>query len=243
MTHLSVNVNKVATIRNSRGKNNPDLIKTALRLVSFGAHGITVHPRPDGRHILWNDVSELKNLLKVELNVEGYPSFDFIEQCTKIRPAQCTLVPDASDALTSNAGWRLQGHESLLKSSIQSLRDLGSRVSLFIDPFNTNVKELIAFRDMGADRIELYTESFAESFLSQSNLNAVVEEYKKLSELAHSMGFGVNAGHDLNKENLKYFLEKVPFIAEVSIGHALVCDALELGWRETMKQYLSCLKE
>lgn len=240
MTKLSVNVNKVATLRNARGKNTPDVLKTALKLVEYGAHGITVHPRPDERHIKWTDVVQLKANLAVELNIEGYPSNDFLMKCTDILPAQCTLVPDPPHVLTSNAGWRLQGNEKTLHTAIPLLKEKNIRVSLFVDPDNITTPELLEFRDMGVDRIELYTEAYADHFGTALQKDTTLK-YLKCAQLADSMGLEINAGHDLNLHNLRHFVQSLPMTKEVSIGHALVCDALEVGWQQTMIEYLRCL--
>ena len=240
MTKLSVNVNKVATLRNARGKNLPDVLKTALKIVEFGAHGITVHPRPDERHIRWVDVEQLKANISVELNIEGYPSNDFLMKCTDILPAQCTLVPDPPHVLTSNAGWRLQGNEKTLKTAVPLLKEKKIRVSLFVDPQNITTQELLEFRDIGVDRIELYTEAYADHYGSASQKETTLK-YLKCAELADSMGLEINAGHDLNLQNLKHFVQTIPIVKEVSIGHALVCDALEMGWQQTVIEYLRCL--
>lgn len=241
MAQLSVNVNKIATLRNARGKNLPNVLSESTQLIEYGAEGITVHPRPDGRHIRWPDVFELKDTISVELNIEGYPSNQFVEKVLQIKPAQCTLVPDPPDVLTSNAGWKVFGNESLLESVIARLKTKSVRVSLFVDPHTIDMKELLALRDMGADRIELYTESYSNHFTGPEREN-VIKVYQKTAQLAHSMGLGVNAGHDLNLDNLTFFSQNIPELAEVSIGHALVCDALHYGWEETIRRYLNCLK-
>ena len=241
MARLSVNVNKVATLRNSRAKDLPNVYETAQKIIGFGAEGITVHPRPDGRHIRWPDVYELADGIKVELNIEGYPSEHFLEKVLHLRPTQCTLVPDPPDVLTSNAGWRWGGNEEILTHAVGSLKKAGVRVSLFVDPSEIEMKELIAFRDIGTDRIELYTEAYADSF-GTDKIEEVTAQYKKTASLAHSMGLGVNAGHDLNLLNLSHFVSSIPEVEEVSIGHALVCDALDLGWQQTLQKYLDCLK-
>jgi pyridoxine 5-phosphate synthase len=240
MTKLSVNVNKVATLRNARGKNIPDVLKTSLKLIEYGAQGITVHPRPDGRHIRWADVIQLKQHINVELNIEGYPSNDFLIQSTDILPAQCTLVPDPPQVLTSNAGWRLQGNEKTLQTAVPLLKEKNIRVSLFVDPDNITTQELLEFRDMGVDRIELYTESYADHFGTPLQKETTLK-YLKCAQLADSMGLEINAGHDLNLLNLRHLVQSLPMIKEVSIGHALVCDALEMGWQQTMIEYLRCL--
>lgn len=241
MVKLSVNINKLATLRNSRGKNNPDILDYALKIESYGAEGITVHPRPDGRHIRWYDVDSLIKNIKVELNIEGYPSSDFLEKTCRIKPAQCTLVPDAPNVLTSNQGWIASENEELLDSSVKKLKDLGIRTSLFVDPFTIKTEDLLFFRDIGIDRIELYTEAYAETFATPVQ-EEVIKTYKTCASLAGSMGLGVNAGHDLNLKNLRHFAKSVPNLLEVSIGHALICDALELGMQQTVFKYLTALK-
>ncbi|MCJ8277149.1 MAG: pyridoxine 5'-phosphate synthase [Bdellovibrionales bacterium] len=238
---MSVNVNKVATLRNARGKNLPDVVETAVKIIEFGGQGITVHPRPDGRHIRWPDVQDLKAQISVELNIEGYPSDHFIEKVIQINPAQCTLVPDPPEVLTSNAGWRLAGNEEKLRDALSKLKAKGIRISLFVDPTEIDMKELIAFRDMGADRVELYTEAYADNFREEKQ-DEVLADFQKCAQLAHSMGLGVNAGHDLNLKNLAHFSQNIPELKEVSIGHALVCDALDFGWQQTIQKYLDCLK-
>ncbi len=241
MTKLSVNINKVATIRNARGKNNPDVVASALKIIQFGGQGITVHPRPDERHIRWSDVFALKESIgDVELNIEGYPSNDFLVKVTDALPAQCTLVPDPPDVLTSNAGWRLHGNEKLLETALPLLREKNIRISLFVDPATITTQELIRFRDMGVDRIELYTEAYAEAYGTPQQAE-VIARYKACAQLAHSMGLGLNAGHDLSLVNLRTFVKEIPIIQEVSIGHALVCDALDFGWQKTIEVYLDCL--
>lgn len=241
MSILSVNVNKVATLRNSRGKNLPDVVETSVKIIEFGGQGITVHPRPDGRHIRWPDVQDLKKQISVELNIEGYPSDHFLEKVLQTAPAQCTLVPDPPEVLTSNAGWRLNGNEAILKKAIDKLKTKNIRVSLFVDPNQIEMKELIAFRDMGADRVELYTESYADTYGTEEQ-DEVFAKFQKCAQLAHSMGLGVNAGHDLNLKNLKYFSDNIPELDEVSIGHAIVCDALDYGWQSTIQKYRDCLR-
>lgn len=241
MAKLSVNVNKVATLRNARGRDLPNVLQESLKIIDFGGQGITVHPRPDGRHIRWPDVTELKNNIKVELNIEGYPDSHFLEKVCQTQPAQCTLVPDPPDVLTSNAGWRVEGNESTLKKAIDKLKTQNIRVSLFVDPNVIQMKELLAMRDMGADRIEMYTESYADAF-KLGHQKDEIAAYQKCAQLSDSMGMGVNAGHDLNLDNLKFFADNIPQLMEVSIGHALVCDALNYGWQETIRLYLQCLK-
>lgn len=241
MPLLSVNVNKVATLRNSRGKDNPNVLRSALKIIEFGAQGITVHPRPDERHIRWSDVESLKAHIRVELNVEGYPSNEFLMKITDILPAQCTLVPDSPHALTSNAGWRVKGNEKVLQTSVPLLKERGIRVSLFVDPFTITTQELIEMRDLGVDRIELYTEAYSESYGTPQQ-QEITTVYRQCADLAQTMGLDVNAGHDLNLLNLNYFIKTIPCIKEVSIGHALVSDALDYGWMSTVQKYLQCLR-
>jgi pyridoxine 5-phosphate synthase len=239
MTKLSVNINKVATLRNSRGKDKPNVVQTALDLVRFGAQGITVHPRPDGRHIRTQDVLDLSAHLDVELNIEGYPSDDFLRLIEKVRPAQCTLVPDPPDVLTSNAGWNVSRNQEIIRATAQQLKAWRVRSSFFIDPHNVDEAGLAYLKSVEADRIELYTESYAELYL-QSPERAVAP-YQKTAALAARAGLGLNAGHDLNQHNLQYFAQHVEGLLEVSIGHALVAEALYDGWQTTIKRYLECL--
>lgn len=236
MTFLSVNLNKVALIRNSRGRNYPDLVQVALDCVRFGADGITLHPRPDERHARKADVYALKEALGVELNVEGYPSEDFLRLIEATRPAQCTLVPDAPDAITSNAGWDTRRHAQFLFEVVQRIQAAGVRASLFVEP---DLEAIEGAREIGADRIELYTEHFAAEFALGNT--EPVEAYARSAAFAHALGLGVNAGHDLNLDNLAFFAQQVPHLAEVSIGHALVTDALYLGFEETIRRYQRCL--
>ena len=236
MTQLSVNLNKVALIRNARGTNLPDLIKVAQDVVAYGADGITLHPRPDERHAKKSDIYALKEVLDVELNVEGYPSEDFLQMIEQVKPAQCTLVPDAPDVLTSNAGWDTLSHKHFLLEIIQRIQAAGVRCSLFIE---TDLDRIGMAKELGADRIELYTEEFAR--LYAAGQHDIVEPYARSAAYAHEIGLQVNAGHDLNLDNLAYFSEKVPHLEEVSIGHALTCDALYLGFEETIRRYQACL--
>jgi pyridoxine 5-phosphate synthase len=238
MTQLSVNLNKVALIRNSRGRNLPDVVQVALDCVRFGADGITLHPRPDERHARKQDVLDLKAVLDVELNVEGFPSEDFLQLIEKSRPAQCTLVPDPPDALTSNAGWDTIKHKYFLLEVIERLRKIGVRSSIFIE---TDLDRIAMAKEIGTDRVELYTEEYALQY-AQGHPEAV-EPYARAAAYAHELGLGVNAGHDLNLDNLKHFADSIPVLAEVSIGHALVSDALYLGLEETIGRYKGCLGE
>jgi pyridoxine 5-phosphate synthase len=239
MAKLSVNINKIATLRNARGENNPDLIAMALLIESLGAEGITVHPRPDERHITRRDLFELKKVVTTEFNVEGYPSNDFIALMHEIRPDQITLVPDPPHALTSNAGFKLSDDFHLLADSVKELKALGSRVSLFIDPLDFKNKSPQIIKDTGADRIELYTHRYAQ-FPNDAN---VISDYRELALSAQRLGLGINAGHDLSLSNLRNFLQEVPGVLEVSIGHALICDALLYGMPETIRRYLECSAE
>ncbi|MEI8203064.1 MAG: pyridoxine 5'-phosphate synthase [Bacteroidota bacterium] len=238
MTKLSVNINKIATLRNARGGNLPDVINVALDCESFGAEGITVHPRPDERHIRYDDVRHLKPLLKTEFNIEGYPSASFIDLVLSVQPHQVTLVPDPPDAITSNSGWDTIKHKEFLITVINCFKERGIRTSIFIDP----VVELINYAaDSGTDRIELYTEAYAKNY--SVNKQSAIEDYLLGAEAAVRAGLGVNAGHDLNLENLNYFSRNVPGLLEVSIGHALICDSLYFGLKKTIQSYLQELKK
>lgn len=250
MAKLSVNINKVALIRNSREKNLPDILKVARDLIDFGAHGITVHPRPDGRHIRTQDIGPLRDLIaginhkqnsKIEFNVEGYPSEDFLTLLEKSSPHQATLVPDPPEALTSNAGWDFEKNLSLLQDVTKRLKTSQIRVSLFLDPEIMTASQWDALRQTGCDRVELYTERYADAYPTPERLN-VLENYKVAAKSATEMGLGVNAGHDLNLENLGPLLRNIPEITEVSIGHALICEALYFGFKETLHRYLEILK-
>lgn len=241
MTKLSVNVNKLATLRNSRGKNNPDVIKGALDIVRFGADGITVHPRPDERHIRRRDVYQLKDVLTVELNIEGYPSEDFIRMVEEVRPAQCTLVPDPPHVLTSNAGWAVRGNQEILAMSAKRFAQNGVRTSVFVDPYTMAADEYEILRKLGVSRVELYTEKYAEEF-STTHFEAVKSKYVLAAEAARGAGLEVNAGHDLNTENLEALVASIPWMAEVSIGHALICDALYWGLETTVQKYLHAIR-
>lgn len=237
MTRLSVNINKIATIRNSRGGNVPNVVKVALDAEKFGAQGITVHPRPDGRHIKKEDVFELAKVLTTEFNIEGNPSDSFIELVTSVVPEQVTLVPDAHDAITSNAGWDTIKNESFLSSVVKEFKKKNIRVSIFVDPIPAMVEHA---SKTGAERVELYTEPYAKNY----TLNRIyaISAYIEAAEIAQKCGLGVNAGHDLNLENLKFFKENISGLLEVSIGHALISDALYFGLEGTIGKYLNCLK-
>lgn len=237
MTHLSVNINKIATLRNARGENVPDVLQVAQDCESFGAEGITVHPRPDERHIRRDDVFKLRPLIRSEFNIEGYPSEDFINLVLSVRPAQVTLVPDAPNAITSSAGWDVAANMEFLTNVVERFKEVGIRTSIFVDP---DVEAIKCAAKTGADRVELYTKPYAD--LYPSDPEAAVAPYVTASDAAHRCGLGVNAGHDLSLKNLSFFHERVPYLNEVSIGHALICDALYLGLKETIRSYKECLK-
>lgn len=237
MTQLSVNINKVATIRNARGGNMPNLVKFALDCERFGAQGITVHPRPDERHVRYADVHDLKPLLSQEFNIEGNPVPKFIELVCAVKPAQVTLVPDAEDAITSNAGWDTIRHEDYLRGVVAEFKCHGIRVSLFVDPKPEMIRKAA---EIGADRVELYTEAYASNYAADRE--KAIQPYVEAAKVARECGLGLNAGHDLSLENLAYFHQQIPWVDEVSIGHALISDALYLGIEETIHQYLECLK-
>ena len=232
MAKLSVNINKVATLRNARGGNVPDVLQFAKDCEVFGADGVTVHPRPDERHIRRSDVYAIAGALDVEFNIEGYPSEDFIRLVTDVRPAQVTLVPDSPDQLTSNHGWDTVANAERLKAITARLHEAGCRVSIFVDPRPEMVE---GAKTVGADRVELYTGPYAELF--EENPQAALEMYRPAAEKAHELGLGLNAGHDLSLRNLHPLVEAFPWIDEVSIGHQLIADALYLGIKETIKQY------
>lgn len=237
MTRLSVNINKVATLRNARGGNNPDVVRVALDCERFGAQGITVHPRPDERHIRFQDVRDLKPLLTTEFNIEGYPSPRFNQLVLDVCPAQVTLVPDAPDQITSNAGWDTVKHQDFLCDVIGAFHEKGIRTSVFV---GTDPVHITYAARAGADRVELYTEPYASTYAA--GREQAVLPFVKAAEVAHECGLGVNAGHDLSLENLTFLHEQIPGLDEVSIGHALICDALYLGLEETIRRYLNCLK-
>jgi len=233
MAVLSVNINKVAVIRNSRGGNTPNVLQVALDSERFGAQGITVHPRPDERHIRYSDVYELKPKLTTEFNIEGYPSDRFIKMVCEVKPAQVTLVPDPPEAITSNAGWDTIKHQDLLKEIVSEFKNSGIRVSIFTD---TDLKTIEYAKKTGTDRIELYTEPYADNF--PQNPESAVAPFAKAGKYAKEIGLGLNAGHDLNLENLAYFVNQIPELDEVSIGHALISDALYYGLENTIQMYL-----
>ena len=238
MTKLSVNINKIATLRNARGGFLPDLIKVALDCERFGAEGITVHPRPDERHIRYRDVLDLKPILKTEFNIEGYPSPSFVDLVISVKPAQVTLVPDPPDALTSNAGWDTIANELFLKEIVSEFKRNGIRTSIFIDPNEKMIRNAVK---TGTDRVELYTEQYAKDF--PDNPEEAIRVFREAAIVAGEAGLGINAGHDLNLENLKFFNKNIPGLLEVSIGHALICDALYFGLENTIQLYLRQLKD
>lgn len=236
MTTLSVNINKIALIRNSRGSNYPDILKVAQDIEKFGAQGITVHPRPDERHVKFSDCALLKNICTTEFNIEGYPSERFLELIAEVKPHQVTLVPDAPDALTSDNGWDTITNGSFLRDVIFELKKSGARVSLFIDP----IEQLIeGAADVQADRIEFYTGPYAHLF--PEDPHRAIIKYANTAKFATQLGLGINAGHDLNLDNLKFFKDHIPDLAEVSIGHAIVCDSLYYGLENTIQMYRRCL--
>jgi pyridoxine 5-phosphate synthase len=232
MTKLSVNINKIATLRNARGGSIPDVIKAAIDIQRYGAEGITVHPRPDERHITKKDVYDLKKVVTTEFNIEGYPSEDFLKLIEDIRPAQATLVPDPPDVLTSNAGWDTVKHQNFLKDIIARIKSYGVRTSLFIEP---NEKMIEQAKATGADRIELYTENYARDY--SKDRKQAIAAYVKAAIKANEIGIGINAGHDLSLDNLQYFVKNIPGLLEVSIGHALISDALYLGLENAVQMY------
>ena len=237
MTNLSVNINKVATLRNARGENTPDLLKVAADCERFGAQGITVHPRPDERHIKRDDVYRLRPLVRTEFNIEGYPSDDFLNLVLQVRPEQVTLVPDSPDQLTSCAGWDVGPNMEFLTSVVERLREAGIRSSIFVGTDTDNIR--LAAKT-GADRVELYTKPYVDLYATAPE--KAVAPFVEAADAALRCGLGVNAGHDLSLENLEFFHRNIPRLSEVSIGHALICDALYLGLEETIRRYRECLK-
>jgi pyridoxine 5-phosphate synthase len=238
MTKLSVNINKIATLRNARGGNLPDLVRFALDCERFGADGITVHPRPDERHITLKDVYELAPVVKTEFNIEGYPDDRYLNIIRTVRPAQATLVPDPPEVLTSNTGWDVITHMAKLKALVEELHSYGTRVSIFLNP---ETEQVYAAKESGTDRIEFYTGPYASDYFQ--NREMAISPYARAAELAHSLQLGINAGHDLNLDNLAYFKQRIPMLEEVSIGHALISDALYYGIENTVSLYQRCLKE
>ena len=236
MTKLSVNINKVATLRDARGGNNPNVEKVALDCETFGAEGITVHPRPDERHIRYADVYALRPLLKTEFNIEGYPSKEFIDLVLRVKPHQVTLVPDAPDQITSNAGWDTKKNLELLTELMDTFGNAGVRTSIFV---GTDLEMIEYAAKAGADRVELYTEPYAT--LYPKNPEAAIAPFVEAARRVRHLGMGLNAGHDLSLVNLAYFHQRIPWVDEVSIGHALICDALYLGLKKTIEEYKNCL--
>lgn len=237
MTKLSVNINKIAVIRNSRGGNIPDVLLAAENIERFGGEGITVHPRPDGRHIRYDDVRALKNIVTTELNIEGNPIDSFTDLVLEVVPSQVTLVPDAHNAITSNAGWDTIANREFLMEKVREFKSKGVRVSIFVDPV---VEMVRGAKECGADRVELYTEAYAAGY--EADREAAIAPYVAAAEEARRLGLGLNAGHDLNLDNLRYFVERIPYVDEVSIGHALISDALYYGLENTVQLYLRELK-
>ena len=237
MTKLSVNINKIATLRNSRGGDYPNLINFAKKIQSFGADGITVHPRPDERHIKYSDIYNLKSVVYKEFNIEGNPIKKFIDMVIKNKPDQVTLVPDAKSDLTSSAGWDTLKHKNYLKEIVSELNSNKIRTSIFLDP---ELKYIDPLNEIGADRIEFYTESFAKNY--KINKEKAIEPYRKCAKLINEMGIGINAGHDLSLDNILFFKNNIENLLEVSIGHALIAESLDLGIETVIKKYLSYLK-
>ncbi len=237
MTKLSVNINKIATLRNARGGNLPNVLNVALDCEHFGAQGITVHPRPDERHITYADVYDLHKKISTEFNIEGNPIDKFMKIVLDVRPHQATLVPDAPDAITSNAGWDTKKHKSFLQDTIAKLKEAGIRTSIFVD---ADPEMVFHAKETGADRVELYTESYAENY--SLNKEKAIEPFIKAAQAAQEVGLSLNAGHDLNLENLEYFADNIPGLLEVSIGHALISDALYYGLQNTIMMYKRLLK-
>lgn len=236
MTRLSVNINKIATLRNARGGDTPNVVLAARRCQQYGAEGITVHPRPDERHITYQDVRDLREVVTTEFNIEGYPSESFLDLVCSVHPEQVTLVPDKPDALTSNSGWLVADHREVLAPIIDRLKEEGIRVSLFV---GTDMRHIKAAAEIGANRVELYTEPYASAMAHSGDPKTIVAPFAQAASVAQSVGLGVNAGHDLNLDNLAYFVRHVFPLDEVSIGHALISDALYLGLEETIARYLS----
>lgn len=238
MCRLSVNINKLATLRNARGGNNPDIIQAAIDIQRFGAEGITVHPRPDERHITYQDVLDLKPIISTEFNIEGNPREDkFMELVLRVRPTQVTLVPDAIGQITSNHGWNTVEHQSYLQGVISIFKEKGIRTSIFVDP---QEEMIIHAKETGTDRVELYTEAYAKGY--PFDKHAAIAPYVHAAHKANEIGLGLNAGHDLDLNNLAFFYKQIPFLKEVSIGHALICDAIYLGLENTVQMYKRCLQ-
>ncbi len=232
MTQLSVNINKIATLRNARGADNPNVVKVALDCERFGAQGITVHPRPDERHIRYQDVRDLAKVVTTEFNIEGYPDQRFMQLIREVKPAQATLVPDPPDAITSSSGWDTIEHQTMLQEIVAELHEIGTRVSIFINP---EAKYFEPAKLTGTDRVELYTEPYASNY--HQDREKAVRPYVEVARLAKELGLGLNAGHDLDLHNLAFLKQQIPFLEEVSIGHALICDALYYGLENTIQMY------
>jgi pyridoxine 5-phosphate synthase len=237
MVKLSVNINKLATLRNARGGNNPDVIEYAKKIETYGAHGITIHPRPDQRHIRFEDVYKLKSVVTTEFNIEGYPSADFIKMVLEVKPHQVTLVPDPPDVLTSNNGWDTKQQKDFLIPIIHKFKNKGIRTSIFLNP---NTEDVLHAKSTGTDRIELYTEHYAFNY--HIDKHKAIENYISAAQKANELGLEINAGHDLDLHNLQFFKNQIDGLKEVSIGHALICDALEYGMANTVQMYLNQLK-
>ena len=237
MAKLSVNINKVATLRNARGGDNPDVLQAALDCELYGAQGITVHPRPDERHIRRSDVFELAQTIRTELNIEGYPSEEFMDMVCRVRPTQVTLVPDSPEQLTSNTGWDTKRNQDFLTEIVSELKKVGIRSSIFIDPDSSMADYA---RRAGADRVEFYTEPYAAGYANDRH--SAITPYVECARHCRTLGLGINAGHDLSLENLHFFAQQLPALDEVSIGHALICDALRMGLQPTIQHYLNCLQ-
>ncbi len=237
MTKLSVNINKLATLRNSRGGNMPDLLQSAKDIESFGAQGITVHPRPDERHIRYQDTRELKEIVTTEFNIEGNPMPKFIDLVLEVKPTQVTLVPDAENAITSDSGWNTIEHKDFLVDVISTFKESGIRTSIFVDP---NAKMVEGAAKTGTDRIELYTETYAKAFAKGDR--AGIKPFVEAAKVAHETALGINAGHDLNLQNIQFFKQNIPHLLEVSIGHALICESIYLGLENVVNMYLHRLK-
>lgn len=237
MTKLSVNINKVATVRNARGGNNPNVLQVAIDCEKFGAQGITVHPRPDERHIRYQDVRDIRPVITTEFNIEGNPIGKYVDLVLEVKPTQVTLVPDADNQITSNHGWDTKENKGFLTDIIGRFKEAGIRTSIFVDP---DEEMVAAAKETGSDRVELYTEPYAAGYATDRD--EAIKPFISAAQVARQVGLGLNAGHDLSLQNLTFFHRNIPWLDEVSIGHALVCDALYMGFDSTIKAYLACLK-
>ena len=237
MTKLSVNINKVATVRNARGGNNPNVLQVAIDCEKFGAQGITVHPRPDERHIRYQDVRDIRPVITTEFNIEGNPIGKYVDLVLEVKPTQVTLVPDADNQITSNHGWDTKENKGFLTDIIGRFKEAGIRTSIFVDP---DEEMVAAAKETGSDRVELYTEPYAAGYATDRD--EAIKPFIAAAQVARQVGLGLNAGHDLSLQNLTFFHRNIPWLEEVSIGHALVCDALYMGFDSTIKAYLACLK-